>query len=127
MTLLDPNPTLIHAGSPVDVWVDVCALDDLLADRGVAALVAGAPVAIFRTFPDDELHAVGNIDPYSGASVMSRGLVGSIGDRPMVASPILKQRFDLTTGEALDDPSVCLPTYAVRVIDGRVVVGAPAA
>jgi len=111
-------------GTAVGGWVDVCSVHDLLLDVGACALVAGAPVAIFRTWPNGELFAIGNIDPYTSASVISRGIVGSIGDRPVVASPIMKHRFDLHTGESLDDPAVVLPTYAVRVTDDRVLVAA---
>ncbi|MBI2710982.1 MAG: nitrite reductase small subunit NirD [Actinobacteria bacterium] len=104
-------------------WVDVCAFDDLEPDRGVAALVGDVPVAVFRCWPDDSLHAVANIDPYTGASVIARGVVGSVGDRPVVASPLGKQRFDLRTGEAVDDgAAVRLPVHAVRVEDGRVLI-----
>lgn len=126
MTLLDrvQDEAGARRGAAVDGWVDVCGVDDLLLDVGACALVEGAPVAIFRTWPDGELHAVGNIDPYSGASVMSRGIVGSIGDRPVVASPILKQRFDLRTGVSLEDDSVVLPAYAVRIEAGRVLLSA---
>ena len=105
-----------------DREIDVCAFDDLIPDRGACALIGGAPVALFRCAPDDELYAVGNIDPYSGASVLSRGIVGSIGDRPVIASPIFKNRFDLRTGESLDDTSVRIPVHAVRVHEGRVLV-----
>ena len=90
----------------------------------MAALVHGRAVAVFRCAPDDELRAVDNVDPFSGASVLSRGIVGSVGARPMVASPVHKQRFDLTTGEALDDPAVRLDTWAVRCVGDRVQVSA---
>ena len=119
MTLLE------HPGAlapDLDEWVPVCTLADLIPERGVCALVAGAPVALFRTFGTDELFAIGNIDPYSGASVLSRGIVGSAGDRLVVASPVFKQRFDLMTGASLDDASVQLPVYDVRVVGGIVSV-----
>ena len=48
--------------------------------------------------------AIDNIDPNAGASVLSRGLVGSLGERIVVASPIYKQHFDLATGECLEAP-----------------------
>jgi nitrite reductase (NADH) small subunit len=56
---------------------------------------------------------------------MSRGIVGSRGDRLKVASPVYKQSFDLETGECLDDPSVSVPTFEVRVEGGVVQVAAP--
>jgi nitrite reductase (NADH) small subunit len=106
-------------------WTDVCSEDDLLPDRGMAALVGGAQVALFR-LTDGPVVAVGNGDPTTGANVLSRGLVGSRGDRAVVFSPLHKQAFDLVTGECLDVPGVSIPAYPVRVRDGRVLVGAPA-
>ena len=102
--------------------MNVCAFDVLLPERGVAALLGDAQIALFRTH-DGEVFAIGNQDPYSGANVMSRGIVGSRGDVPTVASPMFKQVFDLRTGVCLDDPSVSLPVYPVTVRDGQVVVG----
>ncbi|HEY3560943.1 MAG TPA: nitrite reductase small subunit NirD [Kribbella sp.] len=99
----------------------ICALDALLPERGVAALLGDVQIALFRTH-DGEVFAIGNQDPYSGANVMSRGIVGSRGDVPTVASPMFKQVFDLRTGVCLDDPAVSLPVYAVTIRDGQVVV-----
>lgn len=104
-------------------WVDVCHVDQLVSGRGVCALVGGVQVAVFRV--DDELFALSNFDPFSQAFVLSRGLVGSRGDRLKVASPIYKQSFDLRTGECLDDHAVSVPTMASRVVDGRVQVARP--
>ena len=103
-------------------WTDVCAVDDLDPDRGACALVGNHEVALFRTSPDDALYALSNLDPFSGVSVLSRGLVGSKGDVPKVASPIYKQTFDLRTGICLDDETITIPTFPVRVVDGRVQV-----
>lgn len=103
-------------------WVTVCPLARLTPDWGVAALVQGHQVALFRTSPDDALYAIANFDPFSGAHVLSRGIVGSRGDVPKVASPMYKQSFDLRTGVCLDDPSVAVPVYPVRVDGGMVQV-----
>ena len=100
----------------------VCEYDVLLPERGVAALLGEVQIALFRTH-DGEVFAIGNQDPFSGANVMSRGIVGSRGDVPTVASPMFKQVFSLRTGECLDDPDVSLPVYPVEVVDGQVVVG----
>jgi nitrite reductase (NADH) small subunit len=110
------------AGGPAR-WYDVCRYDDLMPERGACAMVEGVQVAVFRTF-DGDLYAVSNLDPFSGACVMSRGIVGTRGGAPTVASPMLKQVFDLRTGSCLDDPQVALPTFAVRRVaaTGRVEV-----
>ncbi len=105
-------------------WHDVCRLDDLLVDRGACVLVEGRQVALFR-LEGGAVHAVSNFDPFCGAFVISRGLVGSSGDVPKVASPMFKQSFDLRTGVCLDDPMVRLTTFEVRVADGRVEVRSP--
>ncbi|MFI5840320.1 nitrite reductase small subunit NirD [Catenuloplanes sp. NPDC051500] len=98
----------------------VCPLHRLEPDRGVAALVGSVQVALFRT-SDGELFAVGNQDPISHAYVMSRGIVGSRGAAPTVASPLHKQVYDLRTGECLDVPGVSLPVYPARVSEDSVV------
>ncbi|HET9118537.1 MAG TPA: nitrite reductase small subunit NirD [Pseudonocardiaceae bacterium] len=105
-------------------WTPVCRYADLIPERGVAALVEGAAVAIFRTH-DGALHALSNLDPFSNASVLSRGIVGDRGGRPTVASPIYKQVFELATGTCLDDPTVSITTYPVRVVGGIVEVSSP--
>lgn len=111
--------------TPVKVqeeWQPVCRLADLEVERGVTALVHGQAVAIFRTH-DDAVFALGNYDPFARASVLSRGIVGTRGDVPFVASPMHKQGFDLRTGECLDDASVHVPVYDVRIVEGVVLVG----
>jgi nitrite reductase (NADH) small subunit len=113
----------IIAESRNPTWVDVCPLDQLISGRGVCALIAGRQVAIFRV--DDHIFALSNFDPFSQAFVLSRGIVGSRGERLKVASPIYKQSFDLATGVCLDDPAVSVATLAARVVHGRVQVASP--
>jgi nitrite reductase (NADH) small subunit len=103
-------------------WTAVCASGDLQPERGVAALVDGEQVALFRTF-DGTLYAIGNQDPFTGAFVLSRGIVGTSGDIPTVASPLHKQVFDLRTGTCLDDETARVPVFAVRELGGQVEVG----
>ena len=82
----------------------------------------GAQVALFR-LDDGSLHAVGNIDPFSGAAVMSRGIVGDRGGRATVQSPIKKQAFALDDGSCLDDPAVRCRCTDARHAGGYVEVG----
>jgi nitrite reductase (NADH) small subunit len=103
-------------------WTAVCRYDELLPERGVAALIGTEQVALFRTF-DGSLYAIGNQDPFTGACVLSRGIVGTRGDIPTVASPLQKQVFDLRTGACLDDQTASVPVFAVRERDGQVEVG----
>ena len=102
-------------------WTAICRDDELLPERGVAALIGTGQVALFRTF-DGSLYAIGNQDPFTGACVLSRGIVGTRGDIPTVASPLQKQVFDLRTGVCLDDQTASVPIFAVRERDGQVEV-----
>lgn len=110
------------AAPKVDDWQAVCPLNAVEIERGVTALVRGRAIAIFRT-EDGHVYAIGNHDPFAKASVMARGIVGTRGDRPFVASPMHKQAFDLRTGECLDDAHVRVPSYDVRVVDGIIWIG----
>jgi len=103
-------------------WTPVCPFVTLPVERGVTALVHGAAVAVFRTY-DDQVFALGNHDPRTRSGVLARGIVGMRGDVPFVASPTRRAAFDLRTGRCLDDPSVAVPSYPVRVVDGIVHVG----
>lgn len=103
-------------------WEPICPLASLEVERGVTALVHGQAVAIFRTH-DDEVFALGNYDPFAKASVLARGIVGTRGDIPFVASPMHKHAFDLRSGQCLDDDHVHVPSYDVRVVEGVVQVG----
>ena len=112
------------APTPAAGWVRVCRVDDLLVERGAAALIGDRQIALFRTF-DGRLYATDQIDPFSGAAIMSRGIVGDRAGVPTVASPMYKQVFDLRTGVCLDtqgkDPQT-LAVHPVAVADGVVMV-----
>lgn len=113
----------------------ICTLDDIIPEAGVCALVSteagDKQVAIFRT-KEDELFAIDNFDPFSNANVLSRGLIGGTvvtneageeTDVLYVASPIYKQRFNLATGQCLDDETVKLGSYEVILDKDTVMVG----
>jgi nitrite reductase (NADH) small subunit len=104
----------------LDGWSEVCGVDRLTPDRGVAALVDGRQIAVFL-LTDGTVHAVDNIDPCSGAAVLSRGIVGDAGGITTVASPLYKQRFELATGRCLDADAI-VAVHDVRVRDGVIEV-----
>jgi nitrite reductase (NADH) small subunit len=96
-------------------WLALCSLSLLTPGRGAAALLPdGRQAAVFLDRADT-LYAIDNRDPFTGAQVLSRGLIGSSAGSPFVASPLLKQRFDLETGRCLDDETVSVTAYEVRL------------
>lgn len=101
-------------------WNAACLLDDLEEFWGEAALIENEQIALFR-LPGNAVHAVGNIDPRTGAAVMARGIVGSRGSRPTIASPLHKEVYDLETGACLSGGKG-LSAYRVRCVDGVVEV-----
>lgn len=96
-------------------WTTICKLDDLVPNTGVCALLEGEQVAVFRVGKGNDLYAVSNYDPFGEANVLSRGIIGSLGDQVVVASPLYKQHFDLKTGACVEDPEHALKVYPVRI------------
>ncbi|MEA5456645.1 nitrite reductase small subunit NirD [Sinomonas sp. JGH33] len=134
MTITAPSPVGFSALNDLDAleasaervlptWRSVCNLSDLEPNWGEAALLDGHQIALFR-LPSGEVYAVDQRDPATEAHVMARGIVGSRGDRPTIASPLHKQVYDLRTGERLDGEGTPLAAYPARVVDGIVQIAA---
>lgn len=107
-----------------DCWQAVCSDQDLVANSGVVAWVEGRQVALFY-LPQVEggaLFAVDNRDPRSGANVIGRGLVASLGDDLVIASPLYKQHFRLRDGHCLEYPEQRLQAWPARLREGQVEV-----
>src|SRR5437667_65879 len=105
----------------IDEWVGVCPVTKLQPERGVAALVGDDQVAIFLV--GDDVFAVSNLDPFSGANVMSRGLVGTRGDVEGGLFPPTR-RFNLSMACNHCLEPTCLsgcPTNAYIKLDNGVV------
>lgn len=121
MRTADARPTTDATAVPDAAWTEVCATTDIAPDTGVAAWVDGHQIAVFR-LADGRLFAIDHHDPIAAANVLARGIVGDVDGRPVVASPLHKQRYLLTTGACLD-ADVSVATHPVRVgSDGRVAV-----
>ncbi|WP_406058061.1 nitrite reductase small subunit NirD [Streptomyces sp. NBC_01077] len=114
-TLTTRTTTSLELSPAPGSWLTVCEESRLTPGRGAAVLLPdGRQAAVFRD-RSGRLYAIDNRDPFTGAQVLSRGLVGSAGGRPFVASPLLKQRFDLETGRCLDDDEVAVTVFPVRL------------
>ncbi|MEW7851095.1 nitrite reductase small subunit NirD [Massilia aurea] len=115
----------MHRDTELAHWTAICKLDEIVPDTGVCALLNGRQVAVFRVGDvNPRVFAIDNYDPNSQAAVLSRGLVGSIGERIVVASPIYKQHFDLASGECLEAPAQSVASYPARIEGGTVWVAA---
>ncbi|MEI2414593.1 nitrite reductase small subunit NirD [Orrella sp. JC864] len=105
-------------------WVPVCRRADLVAHSGVVALLEGVQVALFY-LPEaaQAVHAIANRDPFSGANVIGRGLLGRLGGELVVASPLYKQHFRLRDGVCLEDPNQRLAVWPARLHEDTVLLG----
>ncbi len=101
-------------------WQKVCLLDQIQPNTGVCALIGEQQVAMFRVGNEKRIYALSNHDPFSGANVMSRGILGDILGERVIASPIYKQHFSLATGRCLEDGSQSLPVFPTKIVDGEV-------
>ncbi|MGW0175466.1 nitrite reductase small subunit NirD [Rhodococcus sp. NPDC003322] len=131
MTVIDSHAQTVTGSGRDSVadgrleWTSACPLSRLIPGLGVAVLLRGGEQVALFLLDDGTLRAVGNIDPFGRAAVMSRGLVGDRAGEPTVASPLLKQVFSLVDGRCLDDEEMRLPVYDVRVWGGVVQVHSP--
>lgn len=124
MILIDELEAAVPSGFPTQGWVAICTIDDLEVERGRAALIGQTQLALFL-LADGSVHAVSNRDPYSGAHVMSRGIVGTRKDAPTVASPMYKQVFDLRSGTCLESQGsepISLEVWPVKITERQVFV-----
>ena len=103
--------------------ITICEQKNLVANSGICAIVEGQQIALFY-LPSEtpKIYAIGNLDPIGKANVLSRGMVGDINDRLVVASPLYKQHFDLQTGECLEDGEVRVPVYSVELSADKVLL-----
>ncbi|MFB7213283.1 nitrite reductase (NAD(P)H) small subunit [Streptomyces sp. NPDC056255] len=123
-TVPDANAEPVVEVDDGRTWTPVCRYRDLDPGRGIAVLVGprGDQVALFRE-RGGAVHALANRDPFSGAHVISRGLLGSRLGVPVVISPMLKHAFELRTGRSLDETHTPdgtpagLRVWPVRVVE----------
>lgn len=106
----------------------LCNIADLVKDSGVCAIIGDGDqeqqIALFY-MPDTEqkVYAISNWDPLGNANVLSRGLIGNIGDELVVASPLYKQHYSLTTGKCLEEDA-SVKTFDVSLEDDTVYIAA---
>ncbi|CZT28666.1 nitrite reductase small subunit NirD [Pseudomonas cerasi] len=99
-------------------WQPLCGRADLVANSGVVAWLDGAQVALFyvpETAQGEQLFAIDNRDPKSGANVIGRGLIGQIAGELVIASPLYKQHFRLHDGSCIEYPEQRLDVWPVRL------------
>lgn len=119
-------------------WVDICQVSDLVEYSGVCAILPAylpasvsstslplqspinSQIALFYLPKEQAVYTVSNWDPIGKANVIYRGIVGSIKNELMVASPLYKQHFSLISGVCFEEPAVALNVYPSRIDQDKV-------
>ena len=101
-----------HASALGSAWQPICRVDELIPGMGVAARAHGQQIAVFRA--DEGVFALDNLDPFSHAAILSRGIVGDLKGRLVVASPMYKQHFCLRTGICLEDEAISVKSWPLH-------------
>ncbi|MEH6564424.1 MAG: nitrite reductase small subunit NirD [Halopseudomonas sp.] len=121
------NSQTMHSASAANAaWRPLCARQDLVANSGVVALLDDAQVALFhlpQTSEGEQVFAIENRDPKSGANVIGRGIVGHLKGDLVIASPLYKQHFRLADGSCVEYPEQRLRVWPVRLNGDLVEVG----
>lgn len=104
----------------------ICKTQDLVENSGVCARVdlngQSKQIALFYLpHTEQKVFALDNWDPLGEANVMSRGIVGDLGNELVVASPLYKQHFKLANGKCLED-DVAIDCYKVSISGDDVVL-----
>ena len=106
-------------------WVPVGFADDFPLDGGATVKYGKSQIAVFNFASRSRWYATQNMCPHKKAFVLSRGIIGTVGEVPKVACPLHKKTFSLETGESLQGEEYCIATFRVKVETGRVYVELP--
>lgn len=103
-------------------WLYACQIEDTIENAGVCLKLGGRQVALFNFARTKEWYATQNECPHKRQMILSRGMIGSLGEKPKVACPFHKKTFALDTGECLSGDECSIQTYPVKVEDGKVYI-----
>jgi NAD(P)H-dependent nitrite reductase small subunit len=107
-------------------WIDVGQVSDFLPNIGTPILYGDTQLAIFNNAHRGEWYATQNMCPHKQAFVLSQGIVGEKNGAPKVACPLHKKQFALDTGEGIEDESLNILTFPIKVENDRVLTELPA-
>ena len=121
LALFNPFVNSEESVRTVQGWVEICDLNAIPANAGMAARLTNQQIALFY-LPDhpQQVFALSNHEPNSDANVLARGMLGDVKGEPVVISPLYKQRFRLRDGRSVDDEQSTLNVWPVKVEGGRV-------
>jgi len=124
MEITDAVKGLGSAGAPrANVWFKAAPVADFPENAGTNIRYKGRQIAVFNFARRNAWYACQNLCPHKQQMILSRGMIGSVGDEPKVACPFHKRTFSLNSGECLNAQERKIEVYPVKVEDGFVYIG----
>ena len=96
-------------------FVAVAHLDQLPPGRGMVVTIRGLAVALFNV--EGTVYAMEDACRHAGASLGAGELRGTI-----VRCPAHGWRYDVCTGQTLNEPDYGVACFPVQVVDGTILV-----
>ncbi|MGH2624616.1 MAG: nitrite reductase small subunit NirD [Sphingobacterium sp.] len=103
-------------------WQLACRVEDTLKNGGVCIKLADQQIALFYFTRRNQWFATQNECPHKKQMILSRGMIGSLGDTPKIACPFHKKTFALDTGECLSGDVCAIKTFPVKVENNHVYI-----
>ena len=104
-------------------WTNIGNTNNFPADLGTCVKVNGKQIAVFNIEHGTQWYAAQNLCPHDKRMVLSRGLTGSIDNKPTIICPLHKRTFDLETGDSLTDHECDnIQTYPIKIEDDELFI-----
>ncbi len=107
----------------IKTWFKAAPVTAFPVNGGACIRYKHHQVAVFNFSRRNEWYACQNLCPHKKQMVLSRGLIGSLGNEPKVACPFHKRTFSLRSGECLNATEENISVFPVKVQDGYVYIG----
>jgi nitrite reductase (NADH) small subunit len=125
-TLTETTPSSLVTLAGDHIWFKAAPVSHFPKNAGACIRYNNLQIAVFNFSRRNEWYACQNLCPHKQQMILSRGMIGSAGEKPKVACPFHKRTFSLQTGECLNATEDCISIYPVHVEGGYVYVGIPA-
>ena len=96
-------------------FIEVAGIDQIKPGASLLVQVSGESVALFNI--DGQIYAINDSCAHAGASLSAGKLDGKI-----VTCRAHGLKYDVTTGYVGGDPGFGVASYAVKVIDGKILL-----
>lgn len=109
--------------SKISTWFKAASVNVFPENGGACIKYKDLQIAVFNFTRRNEWYACQNLCPHKMQMILSRGMIGSVGNEPKVACPFHKKSFSLKSGQNLNGDTCSIATYPIKVENGYVYIG----